>query len=175
MPSRWNLNGCWLKATDNSPVWSFLAPKCGIVMAQQNCARNRLYHQIIWNVTLKITVFLCELFALFLPNQQPSAWGARSVFLGHWLGLRSTSLLGKSHDSIYNSDLPILSAHLLKLHCIYFEVFFVLFCVSEIRFNIYLKQSSKCLGSRLNPFYKLWIQDFKLIEPFLLIQLGAFL
>lgn len=133
----------------------------------------------IWNITLEITVFLCDLFALFLPNQQPSACRVQSVFLGHWLGLRSTSLLDKSHDSIYNLDLLILSANLSKItiYMYYWEVFFVVvfFFLPEIRFNIYLKQSRKCLGSRLNPFYKLWIQDLKIIEPFLQIQVGAFL
>lgn len=98
----------------------------------------------IWNITLEITVFLCDLFALFLPNQQPSACGVRSVFLGHWLGLRSTSLLGKSHDSIYNWDLLILSANLYKvtIYMYLLRVFF--FCLFVLRAKL-LEDSKRSL------------------------------
>lgn len=71
-------------------------------MAQQNCQETDYATEYIRNVTLKVTVFLGDLFALFFLSQKPSAWGIWSVFQWYWLGLWSTSMLGKIHDGIYS-------------------------------------------------------------------------
>lgn len=71
-------------------------------MAQENGQETDCVTAYIWNATLKVAVFLCDLFAFFLLDQDAPGSGVWSVSPLYWAGLSSTAVLGKIQDSIYN-------------------------------------------------------------------------